>query len=259
MAFFKSKFFFVTLIVVTTLALTNIVVSSLGPREELNSAFSYHTNLGKCPTRPAGTMALQIVKAFELSHSLRDVKLKIINEKWNDKYFVSDYRVEYDPYKKTLDLNLNCPAPLMRVQVYRKDSADSYEAILVDNGQLFDPTYETLLRSEKKLMTTLPYFSMPVGEMEEKIQTDITVLVREMRPGLRLKLSEVILNEARELTMILSINGHPASAFMGLDEWADKLIKLDKIVNYMELKEKIPAVINLTNSKKVVVKFNDKF
>jgi hypothetical protein len=44
---------------------------------------------------------------------------------------------------------------------------------------------------------------------------------------------------------------------MGLDEWEEKVAKLDKIVNYMELKEKIPAVINLTNSKKVVVKFRD--
>ena len=100
---------------------------------------------------------------------------------------------------------------------------------------------------------------MPVGEMEDKVQADVTGLVKEMRPALRSKLSEVILNENKELTIILSINGHPSSVFMGLDEWNDKLVKLDKIVNYMELKEKIPAIINLTNSKKVVVKFKDKF
>ena len=147
----------------------------------------------------------------------------------------------------------------MKVQIYRKDSADSYEAILVDNGQLFDPTYEVLLRAEKKLTHDLPYLSMPVGEMEDNIQIDVTNLVKEMRPGLRSKLSEVILNDSKELTIILSINGHPSSVFMGLGEWSDKLVKLDKIVNYMELKEKIPAIINLTNSKKVVVKFNDKF
>lgn len=259
MAFFKNKTFITIAVVVAILVLTNIVVSSLGPTEQFNADLSYRSNLGKCPTRPAGTMALQVVKTFEQTHSLRDVKLKIVSEKWSDKYFVSDYKIKYDPFSKVLDLNFNCPEPLMKVQIYRKDSAESYEAILVDNGQLFDPTYEALLRSEKKLTHDLPYLSMPVGEMEDKVQTDVTGLVKEMRPGLRSKLSEVILNDNKELTIILSINGHPSSVFMGLDEWNDKLVKLDKIVNYMELKEKIPAIINLTNSKKVVVKFNDKF
>lgn len=259
MAFFKSKTFITIAIVVAILVLTNIVVSSLGPTEQFNAELSYRSNLGKCPTRPAGTMALQVVKTFEQTHSLRDVKLKMLKEKWSDKYFVSDYKIKYDPFSKILDLSFNCPEPLMKVQIYRKDSADSYEAILVDNGQLFDPTYEALLRAEKKLTHDLPYLSMPVGEMEDRIQIDVTNLVKEMRPGLRSKLSEVILNDSKELTIILSINGHPSSVFMGPDEWSGKLVKLDKIVNYMELKEKIPAIINLTNSKKVVVKFNDKF
>ena len=259
MAFFKNKTFITLTIVIAILVLTNIVVSSLGPTEQFNADLSYRSNLGKCPTRPAGTMALQVVKTFEQTHSLRDVKLKILSEKWSEKYFVSDYKIKYDPFSKVLDLNFNCPEPLMKVQIYRKDSAESYEAILVDNGQLFDPTYETLLRAEKKLTHDLPYLSMPVGEMEDNIQIEVTNLVKEMRPGLRSKLSEVILNDTKELTIILSINGHPSSVFMGLGEWSDKLVKLDKIVNYMELKEKIPAIINLTNSKKVVVKFNDKF
>ena len=259
MAFFKNKTFITLTVVVAILLLTNIVVSSLGPTEQFNADLSYRSNLGKCPTRPAGTMALQVVKIFEQTHSLRDVKLKILSEKWSEKYFVSDYKIKYDPFSKVLDLSFNCPEPLMKVQIYRKDSADSYEAILVDNGQLFDPTYEALLRAEKKLTHDLPYLSIPVGEMEDNIQMEVTNLVKEMRPGLRSKLSEVILNDSKELTIILSINGHPSSVFMGLEEWSDKLVKLDKIVNYMELKEKIPAIINLTNSKKVVVKFNDKF
>lgn len=263
MTFFKSKKFIISLIVVLTLVVTNIVTSSLGPTSGETSKFSaelsYRSNLGKCPTRPAGTMALQVVKTFEQSNSLRDVKLKIINEKWADKYFVSDYKITYDPFSKVLDLNFNCPEPLMKVQIYKNNGTESYEAILVDNGQLFDPTYEALLRSEKKLTHDLPYLALPVGEMEDKVQSDVTTLVKEMRPSLRLKLSEVILNDNKELTIILSVNGHPSSVFMGPDEWSDKMVKLDKIVNYMELKEKIPAIINLTNSKKVVVKFKDKF
>lgn len=263
MTFFKSKKFIVSAVVILILVITNIVTSSLGPTSNETSKFSeelsYRSNLGKCPTRPAGTMALQVVKTFEQSNSLRDVKLKILNEKWADKYFVSDYKISYDPYSKVLDLNFNCPEPLMKVQIYKNNGTESYEAILVDNGQLFDPTYEALLRSEKKLTHDLPYLALPVGEMEDKVQSDITTLVKEMRPGLRLKLSEVILNDNKELTIILSVKGHPSSVFMGADEWGEKMVKLDKIVNYMELKEKIPAIINLTNSKKVVVKFKDKF
>jgi hypothetical protein len=219
---------------------------------------SYRSYLGKCPTRPAGTMALQVVKTFEQSQSLRDVKQKIVDEKWSDKYFVSDYKIAYDPYSKTLSLNLNCPEPLMKVQVYKSGTTESYEAILVDNGQLFDPTYEVLLRSEKKLTRPLPYLALPLGDMEDKVQKDLTGLVKDMRPELRKKLSEVILNDSKELTIILSISGHPSSVFLGPNEWKGKMEKLDKIVNYMELKEKIPSIINLTNSKKVVVKFKDK-
>lgn len=263
MTFFKTKKFIIGTIIVLILVATNIVTSSLGPTSGETSKFSeelsYRSNLGKCPTRPAGTMAMQVVKTFEQSNSLRDVKLRILNENWADKYFVSDYKITYDPFSKVLDLNFNCPEPLMKVQIYKNNGTESYEAILVDNGQLFDPTYEALLRSEKKLTHDLPYLALPVGEMEDKVQADVTTLVKEMRPSLRLKLSEIILNDNKELTIILSVNGHPSSVFLGPDEWGEKMVKLDKIVNYMELKEKIPAIINLTNSKKVVVKFKDKF
>jgi hypothetical protein len=223
-----------------------------------SSELSYRSFLGKCPTRPAGTMALQVVKTFDESQSLRTVKQKIVDEKWADKYFVSDYKIQYDPYSKVLSLNLNCPDPLMKVQIYKTGTTESYEAILVDNGQLYDPTYEVLLRSEKKLVGPLPFLALPVEKMEDQVQKDLTDIVKEMRPELRKKLSEVILNDSKELTIILSISGHTSSVFLGPNEWKDKMVKLDKIVNYMELKEKIPGIINLTNTKKVVVKFRDK-
>jgi hypothetical protein len=117
MTFLKSKKFIISAIVVLILVVTNIVTSSLGPTSgetKFSKELSYRSNLGKCPTHPAGTMALQVVKTFEQSSSLRDVKLKIVNEKWADKYFVSDYKISYDPFSKVLDLNFNCPEPLMR-------------------------------------------------------------------------------------------------------------------------------------------------
>jgi len=226
MTFYKSKTFIISSTIIAILIGTNYVTSALGPTNKEASKFSeelsYRSNLGKCPTRPAGTMALQVVKAFEQTHSLRDVKMKMINEKWSDKYFVSDYKINFDPFSKVLELNFNCPEPLMKVQIYKNNGTETYEAILVDNGQLFDPTYETLLRNEKKITHDLPYLALPVGEMEDKVQADVTSLVKEMRPELRKKLSEVILNENKELTIILSINGHPSSVFMGPDEWNEK-------------------------------------
>lgn len=255
----KNKKFLIAIGAIALLATSNVVVSSLGPLDKTSNEISYRSDLGYCPSRPAGMMALQVVKAFESNRSLRDVKLKMIEEKWSEKYFVSDYKIKFDPYSKVLNIKFNCPEPLMKVQLYKNGNpSETYEAILVDNGQLVDPTYEALLRQEKKLDRTLPFLALPVNDMEKKVQNDITTIIREMRPELRKKLSEVIVNDNKELTIILSISGHPSSVFMGPDEWAEKIAKLDKIVNYMELKEKVPSVINLTNSKKVVVKFKDK-
>lgn len=236
---------------------TNVVVSSIGPSEKFTEELSYRSSLGLCPARPAGNMALQVMKTFEQTGSLREVKKRMLQEKWQEKYFVSDYKINYDPYSKILNLNFDCPVPLMRVQIYKANGIDSYEAVLVDNGELYDPTYEVLLRSEDKLSGDLPYLALPVGEMEKKTQVEITQLVKGLRVELRKKLSEIILNDQKELTVILSINGYPSSVFLGLDEWSEKITKLDKIVNFLETKEKIPAVINLTNSKKVVVKFRE--
>lgn len=257
MKFLKNRKFIIGSLLLVLFVSTNVVISSFGPSEKFSDELSYRSSLGQCPNRPAGNMALSVMKTFEQTGSLRDVKKKIVQEKWQEKYFVSDYKISYDPYSKILNLNFECPKPLMKVQIYKVNGIDSYEAVLVDNGELYDPTYEVLLRSENKLTGNLPYLALPVGEMENKTQVEITQLVKSLREELRKKLSEIILNDQKELTVILSINGYPSSVFLGLDEWSEKITKLDKIVNFLETKEKIPAVINLTNSKKVVVKFRE--
>ncbi len=197
------------------------------------------------------------MKEFEKNQSLRDVKLLILKDKLEEKHFISEYRIEYNPIGKQLNFDFDCPEPLMKVQVYKDSGMESYEAILVSNGKLYDPTYEVLLRSEKKLTRDLPYLALPVGEMDAEIQGKITALINKMEPEFQLKLSEVIVSESKDLTIILSVKNRPSSVFMGNTDWDEKLTKLDKIVNYMEGKNKIPTIINLTNAKKVVVKFND--
>ena len=58
--------------------------------------------------------------------------------------------------------------------------------------------------------------------------------------------------------MILSFGGRPTTAFLGDDYWSEKIGKLSKVIDYMKEKKSIPTIINLTNSKKIVVKFTDK-
>jgi hypothetical protein len=245
----------ITLSLIATLALT-LVSAQASWRSK--SSLRYKTFFGKCPSRVAGALALKLMKTFEETASLRDVKLKIVEEKLKEKHFLSDYRITFDPLTNLINFNFECPEPLMKVQIYKESGLESYEALLVETGELFDPTYEVLLKAEGKLATQLPYLALPVGEMSSALQKRITSIVSSMAPEFRKKLSEVILKEGGELTIILSVAGSPSSVFMGDDLWEDKLVRLEKIISYMEAKKKVPAIINLTNAKKVVVKFNDK-
>ncbi len=228
------------------------VFGNLLAKEEVK----YKTSFGYCPSRAAGKFTLKLVKNFEDKRSLRSMKSLIHSNRLKEKHFISDYKIKHDPIDGTLKFAFNCPKPLMKVQIYKDNGIESYEAILVDNGMLYDPTYEVLLRGEKKLDYDLPFLAIPVGEMEKDVQEKITTIVGSMDLAFRKKLSEVIVNDSKELTMILSVRGNPSSVFMGKGQWDKKVEKLTKIVSYMSAKRKVPSVINLTNPKKVVVKFN---
>lgn len=217
----------------------------------------YRTFFGKCPSRSAGTLTIKLIKIFEDQMSLKAIKQEMIDEKLDEKHFISNYKIKYDPLKNFLVISFECPEPLMKVQVFKDGGEETYNAILVENGELFDPTYEVLLRNERKLKKDLPYLALPVKEMDKKIQHDIAFLVNSFKRSVKNMLSEVILNDNLELTIIMSIKGKPTSVFVGKDEWKQKLKKLEQIVTYMHSKNKIPAIINLTNTKKVVVKFNE--
>ncbi len=220
---------------------------------------NYKTNFGNCPSRTAGALTLAMVKVFEENKSLKSLKENIIQEKLMEKYYLSDYRVSYDPLEKMLRLNFECPRPLMKVQIYKNNGVDSYEAILVDNAQLFEPSYLTVLKEENKLKKNIPSLALPVGNFEIETRRSIASLVNNMEEDLKKNLSELILNELNELTIILSIGDRPSSVFMGPDEWDFKVSKLEKIIKFLEAKKRVPSVINLTNTKKIVVKFGDKF
>lgn len=217
----------------------------------------YRTMFGSCPSKIVGRLALTLMKEFEKKKSLLDVKKKIIDEKLEDKYFLASYKVDYNPLHKMIKFQFDCPKPLMKVQIYKNDGEEFYTAILVDNGKLFDPTYEVLLRSEKILTGQLPRMAIPANLINSEIHMRLTSLFNRLGTGFVKNISEVILNESEELTIILSIGRKPSSAFLGKEFWKEKVLKLNEIVKHMANKKTIPAVINLTNSKKVVVKFSE--
>lgn len=220
---------------------------------------NYKTSFGNCPSRTAGALTIAMVKVFEEKKSLKALKETIVEDKLMEKYYLSEYKVNYDPFEKLLRLKFECPVPLMKVQIYKNNGVDSYEAILVDNAQLFEPSYLTVLKEENKIKKDIPSLALPVGNFEVETRKSIAKLVNSMEEELRKNLSELILNESNELTIILSISERPSSVFFGPDDWDEKVPKLEKIIKFLETKKRIPSVINLTNTKKIVVKFGDKF
>ncbi len=215
----------------------------------------YKTFFGNCPSRSVGTVTLGLVKEFEKKQSLRDIKAMIVENKLQEKYFFVDYRIKYDYFNKELHFSYICPKALLKVQIYNSKYEDNYQAVLVQNGKLFDPTYEVLLKEEGKIDHDLPLLALPNGSLDPKMLKRISTLMEKVKAGYYRKISELIINKDEGLTMILSVKNSPSSIFFGKKDWVKKLVKLQKIISYMEAKSKIPSIINLTNDKKIVVKF----
>lgn len=236
---------------------TNVNLIEAKSKKYFEDRIHYKTDFGYCPSKIVGRMTLALVKEFEKNRSLLSLKKKIIKEKLEEKYFLSSYKVDYHPIQKTLKFKYDCPKPLMKVQIYKKNGEEFYTAVLVDSGELYDPTYEVLLRAEKKLEKSLPHMAYPATLLDSGYAKKLTSLLNTVGVDFVKNISEVILNENKELTIILSLGRKPSSAFLGTNEWNEKVDKLDSVIKYMQSKKTIPAIINLTNLKKIVVKFSD--
>lgn len=235
----------------------SVSAASVGRVSPFGKDVQYKTYFGSCPSKVAGKLTLMLMRKFEETNSLREVKSLIVEKKLDEKHFLSEYKISYDPAAGLIRFNFDCPKPVMKAQIYKENGEEFYTAILVDNGTFVDPTYEVLLRGEKKLTRKLPSLAFPVGLIDSDIQKQMTELALAFDGNFKDKLSEIILDEDKKLTMIFSINRRPSSAFLGSDYWSEKVDKLAKVIDYMKKKNTIPAVINLTNSKKIVVKFSD--
>lgn len=217
----------------------------------------YRSFFGECPSKSSGLFTMIIMKEFEKKHSLKDVKERILNEKLDEKHFLSNYRISYNPVLKSLRINLECPEPLAKVQVYKSNGEEHYSAILGSNAKLYEPGYEILMKAEKKLAHTLPLLAISMVQIEGDAPTTLASFIKKMEVGLRDRVSEIILNKSNDLTIVFALGGKATSVFMGADLWEEKLGKLSKVIGYVTQNKRFPTSINLINAKKVVVKFSD--
>ena len=245
-------------LLVSFVILLPVVALATVPESFTQRNINYRTYFGECPSKSSGMLSLIIMKEFEKSRSLRDVKERMLNEKLDEKYFLSDYRISYNPVIKTLKIHLECPEPLAKVQVYKANGEEHYSAILGDNARMYEPQYENLMKAEKRLTHHLPLLAITTEQLEGNAPTDLAVFIKKMEVDLRKQISEIILSKNNELTIIFALGGKATSVFMGADLWDEKLTKLTKVVGYVGKNKRYPSSINLVNAKKVVVKFSDK-
>lgn len=238
--------------------LLSINVQATVPDRFTQKNINYRTYFGECPSKSSGMLTLILMKEFEKSGSLKDVKEKILDEKLDEKYFLSDYRISYNPVIKTLKVQLECPEPLAKVQVYKANGEEHYSAILGDNARMYEPQYENLMKAEKRLNHNLPLLAITTEQLEGNAPTELAIFIKKMELDLRKQVSEIILSKNNDLTIIFALGGKATSVFMGADLWEEKLMKLTKVVGYVSKNKRFPSSINLVNSKKVVVKFSDK-
>jgi hypothetical protein len=216
---------------------------------------TYRTYFGSCPDRSSSDLVIQMMKIFESNYSLKEVKEKMVTEKWSEKYFLSFYRLNYHPLKKQVNIQFECPKPLAKVQVYKDNGKEHYTATLTVGGKLFDPTYEVLMKNEKKLAFDLPALIMSIQLINKNEQNKIADFLAKLPEAYLKRTSEIIYNDRNELTLIFSAGLSTTSVFLGVDLWDYKLTKLQKVVDYMDRSRRFPSIINLVNAKKVVVKF----
>lgn len=237
------------------LAFVPVLALATIPAQFTQNSLRYRTSFGECPTKSSGELAILVMREFEKTRSLMAVKEKILSEKWDEKYFLSYYSIKFNPLSQTVKMNFDCPEPLVRVQVYRDNGKEHYSAVMVRTGKLLDPSYEMILKAEKKLKVDLPSLAIPVKDLEGEVHANFTRFATKLSPSIRQKISEIIINDNKELSVVLALGRKTTSVFMGTDLWETKLEKLEKIISYVDKSEKFPSTINLTNAKKVVVKF----
>ena len=208
-----------------------------------------------CPSQTAGKMVISLVKEFDDKGSLYYLNKKIVEEGLQKKYFVHHYDIKFDPIRNELSFRLECPKALVRVSAIGEKGTVVSSSILTDSGDLYDPTYELLLKSEKILKSDLPNLAIPYEILNKSYKDKLTDFFLSLNNQTRNLISEIILDQKGKMTLILSNKRRPTSVFFGVGNWSEKRMKLSKMIDYLIDRKGLPKTINLTNTKKVVVKF----
>ena len=235
-----------------------LVLDAIGLQAAIPKKIKYKTSFNNCPSQAAGKFAMRALKTFEEKNSLYEVKSDIRKNFLRNKYFIKSYSIEVDPIENILNISLKCPKPLLRGVLMNSEAKGEFESVLVEDGDLFDPTYETLLVGEKKIRSTLPTLAINKESLTDINRAEISRIIMALGSSNFDKIGEVIYDKDNALTIILSHNRKPVSVFMGKGNYHRKARKLSRLLSYVEENNKQPTVINLVNLKKVVVKFAHK-
>jgi hypothetical protein len=208
-----------------------------------------------CPTKAVGDLTLRLMDVFERDKSLKDLKLSIVKNAYERKYFLQNYEIKFNPIEGSLLFTYYCPKPLMKIEIFDSLGIKTFGGTLVSNGEIFKESFLKLLEKESKKELDIPYLSIPHDQINSELTKRIAQLYMSLGDKNKQKVSEIILNPNQELTFIISSSNRVASAFFGQAKWSEKVGKLEKILNHFNSSGKLPSLVNLTNSKKVVVKF----
>lgn len=223
------------------------------------SAFSKEVNYKiknySCPTKAVGDLTLRLMDIFERDHSLKDLKISITKNAYKRKYFLQNYEINFNPIEGKILFTYYCPKPLMKIEIFDSLGIKTFGGTLVSTGEVYKESFLKLLKKESKKELDIPYLSIPHDKVDTELTKRIAKLYLSLEDKNKGKISEIILNPNNELTFILNSSNRVASAFFGLENWSEKVDKLEKILNHFNSSGKLPSLVNLTNSKKVVVKF----
>ena len=221
----------------------------------LNASTNFETKFGRCPKYVVGKLFFQISEKFEKTKSLLEVKKLITKENLEKKYFLSNYELKTNLTKSKLWIEFECPRPLFQVIVNNPNLDKSNELVLVSNGQLFDPTYIQFIQDEKEESIYLPYLSIPESTVDKKMMDSIVQLMKSNNKQVNKLIAEIIINNAREMKLILKLNNKSSVVYFGKNEWPGKMAKLERVLLHYKNSSSFPIKINMAINKKVVVKF----
>lgn len=214
----------------------------------------YALDFMSCPMKSSGDLAILLAREFDITKSLYKLKKMMQSERLKESYFLSSYHIGYNPVLKKLDFKFTCPGLIAKIQIQR-ENGQSFLGSLVDTGEVFDPQYEMLLKREKMIDSSVPFFAISLKNLNDQKHLGVVKLLKDMNPKLYKQISEVILNDMDELSFVLKSKNNATTISFGKEYWDQKVEKLVKIQDFFNQKEKQPKFINLASNKKIVVRF----